>query len=213
MHNELCERLGIEFPIFAFSHCRDVVAAVTNAGGIGVLGALAFSPEQLELELKWIDEHVNGKPYGVDVVIPASHVGAGFEDVGALLPKLQEMVPQETMEWIDGVLDELGVPAASRRGECRRPASVDDGGGLGGSGLLGWTNATSKPQVEVALASRHRAARQRARAAAEGRRRRRPRARCHGRRARRPARPGAQAGRAGRRHRDRAGHRSGRPHR
>jgi NAD(P)H-dependent flavin oxidoreductase YrpB (nitropropane dioxygenase family) len=61
MHNELCERLGIEFPIFAFSHCRDVVAAVTNAGGIGVLGALAFSPEQLELELKWIDEHVNGK--------------------------------------------------------------------------------------------------------------------------------------------------------
>ena len=51
MHNDLCEQLGIEFPIFAFSHCRDVVAAVTNAGGIGVLGALAFSPEQLELGL------------------------------------------------------------------------------------------------------------------------------------------------------------------
>jgi NAD(P)H-dependent flavin oxidoreductase YrpB (nitropropane dioxygenase family) len=152
MHNELCERLGIEFPIFAFSHCRDVVAAVTNAGGIGVLGALAFSPEQLELELKWIDEHVNGKPYGVDVVIPASHVGAGFEDVGALLPKLQEMVPQETVEWIDGVLDELGVPPLPDDASANDTASVDDGGGLGGSGLLGWTNATSKPQVEVALA-------------------------------------------------------------
>ena len=33
MHNELCERLGIEFPIFAFTHCRDVAAAVSNAGG------------------------------------------------------------------------------------------------------------------------------------------------------------------------------------
>ena len=64
MKTRLCEMFGIEFPIFAFSHCRDVVAAVTNAGGIGVLGALAFSPERLELELKWIDEHVNGKPYG-----------------------------------------------------------------------------------------------------------------------------------------------------
>ena len=70
MKNELCEQFGIEFPIFAFSHCRDVVAAVTNAGGMGVLGALAFSDDQLELELKWIDEHVDGKPYGVDVVMP-----------------------------------------------------------------------------------------------------------------------------------------------
>jgi NAD(P)H-dependent flavin oxidoreductase YrpB (nitropropane dioxygenase family) len=151
MHNELCERLGIEFPIFAFSHCRDVVAAVTNAGGIGVLGALAFSPEQLELELKWIDEHVNGRPYGVDVVIPASHVGSGFEDVGALLPKLQEMVPQETVEWIDGVLEELGVPPLPEGADAAADANADDGGGLGGSGLLGWTNATSKPQVEIAL--------------------------------------------------------------
>ena len=73
MKSELCELLGIEFPLFAFSHCRDVVAAVSQAGGFGVLGALAFSPEQLEIELKWIDEHIGGKPYGVDVVMPASY--------------------------------------------------------------------------------------------------------------------------------------------
>src|SRR5690606_17895573 len=48
MRTEICERLGIEFPIFAFSHCRDVVAAVSKAGGYGVLGILAFDPEQLE---------------------------------------------------------------------------------------------------------------------------------------------------------------------
>jgi len=60
MKTQLSESLGIEFPIFAFSHCRDVVAAVTNAGGFGVLGALAFTPEQLAVELDWIDSHVGG---------------------------------------------------------------------------------------------------------------------------------------------------------
>src|SRR4051812_47364858 len=54
----ICDRLGIELPIFAFSHCRDVVAAVSKAGGYGVLGALAYAPDQLEIELSWIDEHV-----------------------------------------------------------------------------------------------------------------------------------------------------------
>lgn len=148
MHNELCEKLGIEFPIFAFSHCRDVVAAVTNAGGMGVLGALAFTPEQLELEIRWIEEHVGGKPYGVDVVIPASHVGSGVDDVSDLMPKLKDMVPQETLEWIDGVLDELGVDPLP---EGASTETSEGGGGMMGGGLLGWTTATSRPQVEVAL--------------------------------------------------------------
>src|SRR5215813_6160152 len=69
MHTPLCDRLGIEFPIFAFTHCRDVVAAVSKAGGLGVLGAVGFSPEQLEIELNWIDDNVNGMPYGVDTVL------------------------------------------------------------------------------------------------------------------------------------------------
>ena len=75
MRTKLCDEFGIDVPIFAFSHCRDVVAAVTNAGGMGVLGALAFSPEQLDIELKWIDDHVDGKPYGVDIVMPMAYAG------------------------------------------------------------------------------------------------------------------------------------------
>ena len=51
MRTPLCDELGIEFPIFAFTHCRDVVAAVSKAGGFGVLGAVGFTPEQLEVEL------------------------------------------------------------------------------------------------------------------------------------------------------------------
>ena len=68
--NRICELTGAEFPLFAFSHCRDVVAAVSKAGGLGVLGATRFSPEQLEEELSWIDSHVDGAPYGVDVLVP-----------------------------------------------------------------------------------------------------------------------------------------------
>ena len=75
MHTQLCDELGIEFPIFAFTHCRDVVAAVSKAGGFGVLGAVGFTPEQLEVELQWIDEHVGDKPYGVDIVIPGKYEG------------------------------------------------------------------------------------------------------------------------------------------
>ena len=70
MNSKICELLDIEFPLVAFTHCRDVVVAVSKAGGCGVLGAVGMSPEQLEQELKWIDEHIDGKPYGVDVLIP-----------------------------------------------------------------------------------------------------------------------------------------------
>ena len=72
MKSALCEKLGIEFPLFAFSHCRDVIAQVSKAGGFGVLGAVGHSPESLEIELNWIDEQVGDKPYGVDLIVPTS---------------------------------------------------------------------------------------------------------------------------------------------
>lgn len=69
MNNELCGMTGAEFPPFALSQCRDVVAAVSRAGGFGVLGGSSFTPESLKVELEWIDEHVDGKPYGIDILI------------------------------------------------------------------------------------------------------------------------------------------------
>jgi NAD(P)H-dependent flavin oxidoreductase YrpB (nitropropane dioxygenase family) len=70
MDNVLCRMTGCEFPLFAFSHCRDVVVAVSKAGGFGVFGAAAYTPEQFEEELAWIDAHIDGRPYGVDVLVP-----------------------------------------------------------------------------------------------------------------------------------------------
>jgi NAD(P)H-dependent flavin oxidoreductase YrpB (nitropropane dioxygenase family) len=104
----ICDRLGIEFPIFAFSHCRDVVAAVSRAGGYGVLGALAFAPDELEVELTWIDEHIDGKPYGVDIVMPAKYVGKGG-GAEASVTSLESMIPEEHRRFVDELLEEHGV--------------------------------------------------------------------------------------------------------
>ncbi|MDB5618861.1 nitronate monooxygenase [Tardiphaga sp.] len=81
MRSPVCDMLGIDFPLLAFSHCRDVVAAVSRAGGFGVLGATVHSPETLERELKWIDDHVDGRPYGIDVLIPENMSTSGEKDV------------------------------------------------------------------------------------------------------------------------------------
>ena len=70
MKSPICDMLGIEFPLLAFSHCRDVVSEVSRAGGMGVLGAVSLPPERLEEELAWIDDHVGGKPYGIDLIVP-----------------------------------------------------------------------------------------------------------------------------------------------
>jgi NAD(P)H-dependent flavin oxidoreductase YrpB (nitropropane dioxygenase family) len=118
----LSQRLGIEFPLFAFSHCRDVVAAVSKAGGFGVLGATAFNPEQLELELAWIDAHVDGKPYGVDVLIP-ENLGVKGE-VGLTVGKLTERVPQRHRDFTDALLRKHGVEPAgmlARRDDTSPP--------------------------------------------------------------------------------------------
>ena len=108
MRTPVCDQFGIEFPIFAFSHCRDVVAAVSRAGGFGVLGALAFTPEELEIELAWIDDHCDGKPYGVDLVMPANYVGKGGVQPSA--DELRAMIPQEYWDYTEKILSEFGVP-------------------------------------------------------------------------------------------------------
>ncbi|MFC8314317.1 nitronate monooxygenase family protein [Gordonia hongkongensis] len=138
MHTPICDELGIEFPIFAFTHCRDVVVAVSKAGGFGVLGAVGFTPEELEIELKWIDEHIGDRPYGVDIVIPNKYEGMDSNMSGEELTKmLQSMVPAETLDFGRKLLRDHGVPL-----------NEDSDNSLQ---LLGWTEATATPQVEIAL--------------------------------------------------------------
>ena len=109
MNSALCRKLGIEFPLFAFSHCRDVVAAVSNAGGFGVLGAVAHTAESLAIDLKWIDEHVNGMPYGIDLLIPNK-----MEDKegGLTAADLEARVPPEHRRHVAGLLARHGIDTA-----------------------------------------------------------------------------------------------------
>jgi len=101
MKSVICEMLGIEFPLLAFSHCRDVVAAVSRAGGMGVFGAVRYSPEQLRQELTWIDAHCGGKPYGVDLIVPNQFEGKGEERDTVDLVKT---LPRSHHEFISGIL-------------------------------------------------------------------------------------------------------------
>ncbi|ANO17510.1 Oxidoreductase, 2-nitropropane dioxygenase family [Mycobacteroides abscessus subsp. abscessus] len=138
MHTPICDELGIEFPIFAFTHCRDVVVAVSKAGGFGVLGAVGFTPEQLEIELNWIDEHIGDHPYGVDIVIPNKYEGMDANMSAEELTKmLQSMVPQEHLDFGRKLLADHGVPVEEGNDNALQ--------------LLGWTEATATPQVEIAL--------------------------------------------------------------
>ena len=112
MNSKICELLDIEFPLVAFTHCRDVVVAVSKAGGCGVLGAVGMSPEQLEKELKWIDDHIDGKPYGVDVLIPNKMVDQS-EKFDA--EKLKSMIPQEYADYRADILENHDIEAAELR--------------------------------------------------------------------------------------------------
>lgn len=138
MRSQICDQLGIEFPLFAFSHCRDVVAEVSRAGGYGVLGALAFSPDQLEIELSWIDEHVGGKPYGVDFAMPEKFVGKGesFD-----LDDLQALIPTEHRDFVEQILADHHIPPMPEGTE-----GVMKAAGLG---------VDTKGPAQVELALRH----------------------------------------------------------
>ena len=125
MKSPICDMLGIEFPLLAFSHCRDVVAAVSRAGGFGVLGATVHTPETIEQELKWIDDHVDGKPYGLDVLIPENISTAGEKDVtwksleATDFARASRLHPQPSEEIRHRADDDCTSPTTSRSRSMR----------------------------------------------------------------------------------------------
>ncbi|MBV7495075.1 nitronate monooxygenase [Pseudomonas sp. PDM24] len=125
MNNDACRMTGAEFPLFAFSHCRDVVAAVSRAGGFGVLGGSSFTPESLKVELDWIDAHVDGKPYGIDILIPehqAVSADISFEE-------LVEKISTRHRDFVVALLAKHDVTIAPENViNRRRPPTLSDVG-------------------------------------------------------------------------------------
>ena len=128
MNNAACRLTGAEFPLFAFSHCRDVVAAVSKAGGFGVLGATRFSPEQLEEELAWIDAHVEGAPYGVDVLVPETIDPrvASFTDNRERAAAIDAKYPAFAAE----ILSQYGIEASREVPQMRERMGITPENGL-----------------------------------------------------------------------------------
>jgi NAD(P)H-dependent flavin oxidoreductase YrpB (nitropropane dioxygenase family) len=123
MKSPICDMLGIEFPLLAFSHCRDVVAAVSRAGGFGVLGATTHSPESIEQELKWIDDHVDGKPYGLDVLIPENTSTSGEKDV--TWKSLEARVSPEHRAFTRNLLKKYGIELTTTEVDASKPQPFD----------------------------------------------------------------------------------------
>jgi len=123
MKTPICEMLGIEFPLLAFSHCRDVVAAVSRAGGFGVLGATGHSPDSVRRELKWIDDHVDGRPYGLDVLIPENMATAG--EKGVTYNSLQSRVPERHRAFTRDLMEGFGVTVSAQAVSDETPQPFD----------------------------------------------------------------------------------------
>jgi NAD(P)H-dependent flavin oxidoreductase YrpB (nitropropane dioxygenase family) len=122
MNTQLAKEMGLEFPIFAFTHCRDVAAAVSRAGGLGVLGVAGHGLDNLRMELDWIEKEVGDKPYGVDLLLPTKFVGS---DRGGFDPtQLDERIPPEHKRFVDALLEQHGVPTLPPDTKLRPEFSV-----------------------------------------------------------------------------------------
>lgn len=134
MRTPLCDQLGIEHPIAGFTPSEHVAAAISRAGGLGVLGCVRFNDAaELDKVLDWMDAHTDGRPYGIDVVMPAK-----IPAEGAAID-LNKLIPAGHREFVDQTLVRLGVP----------PLPED---GIASDGVLGWLHSVARAQVEVALA-------------------------------------------------------------
>ena len=135
MHTDLCERFGIKYPIFAFTPSEHVAAAVSRAGGLGVLGCVRFNdPTELDKTLDWLDANTDGKPYGVDVVMPMKVPTEGTST------DLKSYIPADHISFVERTLQQLGVPPLPE--------------GEGREGVLGWLHSVARSHVDIALSHR-----------------------------------------------------------
>jgi NAD(P)H-dependent flavin oxidoreductase YrpB (nitropropane dioxygenase family) len=137
MKTQIANRLGIELPIFAFSHCRDVVAAVTKAGGMGVLGAAWMTAEELEVSIDWIRKKVDGKPFGVDLVFPGTH---GEEKTPE---QYLQQIPRGHIDFVKKMLDQAGLEDISEADRAEFMAEY--------ANKMAMTNKKSRRQLEISL--------------------------------------------------------------
>ncbi|GAC1610217.1 MAG: nitronate monooxygenase family protein [Mycobacteriales bacterium] len=138
MRTPLSDEFGLDLALFAFNYQPDVVIEVCKAGGLGVLGAVRFTPAELREAIAYVESQIGGRPYGVDVVMPAKTLAVAGMEVGAMHEMLEKMIPQEHRDFVERVLDQHGVP--------KLPADAETG-----RDLLSWNDTEARQQVDIAL--------------------------------------------------------------
>ncbi|HMG63072.1 MAG TPA: nitronate monooxygenase, partial [Streptosporangiaceae bacterium] len=125
----MTELLGVQHPIVGFNRSPGVVAAVTNAGGFGVLAASGYTPAELDAQLTWIEGQVDGKPYGIDLLVPGKFADG---DPDNLVASLRAQIPAEHLAFVSDLLARYGIPEAPPlRGEVDEiTASLSPAGAL-----------------------------------------------------------------------------------
>lgn len=114
LRTRLTDEFDIEFPVIAFTHCKDVVAAVVNAGGLAVYGAGPLGPAQIDQDVRWIQERVGDKPFGVDLLIPASVPAQASRE------ELMEQIPREHWDFIQKIMQDYNIPPPTEEQVQRR---------------------------------------------------------------------------------------------
>jgi NAD(P)H-dependent flavin oxidoreductase YrpB (nitropropane dioxygenase family) len=134
MRTAICDQLGIRYPIFGFTPSEHVAAAISRSGGMGVLGCVRFNEaDELDAALRYMDENTDGRPYGVDIVMPAKVPNEGTAT------DLEKLIPQQHKDFVAETLRKLGVPPLPEDGEPGR------------DGVLGWLHSVARSHVDVAL--------------------------------------------------------------
>ena len=145
MKTAITEMFGIDVPILAFTHCRDVVVAVSKAGGMGVLGAVAHSDRSLDIDLEWIEAELGDRPYGIDLIVPAKY--SGSDQGGLTIADLEAMIPAANRQFVDDLLDRYGVPQL--HDDARHRGLM-----VGSDTSAPFSAARADAQLDIALAHR-----------------------------------------------------------
>ena len=146
MKSRLCERLGIAFPLFAFSHCRDVVAAVSKAGGFGVLGVVGHTAESVAIELDWLDAQVDGAPYGVDLIVP-NNIDA--QEGGLTAEQIEARIPPEHRAHVERILTTHGIDTSGLWAQGVQAGFGDNMREAGAAGVL--QEALKRPNMRMVV--------------------------------------------------------------
>lgn len=99
--------LGVEAPLVGFNRSPQVVVEVSRAGGLGVLAVTPYTPEELDAQLIWMEEQLDGRPYGVDLLIPQKAVHGDPDDY---LRSLRAQIPDEHRAFVVELMRKYGIP-------------------------------------------------------------------------------------------------------